>query len=52
MIVGMNTGSVIVRLFVTNTSVNTCTTACVEFFEENDIVEFKIQGSLIYRQVL
>jgi hypothetical protein len=50
MIVGLNTGSVIIRLFVANTSLNICTSACVESFEENDIVELTIQGSLIYRR--
>ena len=50
-IAGISYGSVILRLFVANTSEKICTYECIDFYEENDIVEFSIQGSLIYKQV-
>ena len=48
-VAGITSGSVILRLFVANTNETIYTYA---FFEENDIVEFKIQGSLIYKEVM
>ena len=48
-IVGLSISSI--RIFVPTVHMEIWTSESVTFFEENDIVELQIQGSVVYRQV-